>query len=572
MEDPVVPLKIWICFIYASAIILGINSYSPVAWAQFQPFDRPGDIRPELPQFESAPPERVLPEIPIPKGKDTQGLRGGAQIFIQTIRVRGNTVISNEEIAQITAPYTNKNVYLSDLEKLRDQLTLAYLNKGYINSGAVIPDQDIKNGIFTYQIIEGNLTDLEVQTDGRFRTNYFRKRLRRDSDGPLNILQLERRLQLLQLDDRVRRIEAQLRPTETRGGSRLSVNVKESKPYRFEMGISNHQVPTVGNVRGHFIFSHANLLGLGDRVSATLQKSEGFESIDASYGIPLNSYDTTFKFHYRENWAEILEEPFNALNIESNSVTIGGTLTQPLYRSPNSSFSVFVTGEHKRTDSFIFGDPFSFAEGPDDGVSQIMAIRFGQDFVYRGRNQVFSARSTMSVGLDALGATVNGGETPDGQYFSWLGQIQYARRFPWSNLQVVVRGDAQMTDSPMLGLEQFPVGGHASVRGYRENQLVDDNGSSGSIEIRMPVWRDIQRGSYIEFGVFSDAGYSWNNRDELSPGQDTLLSAGVGVRMGFNKRLQMEVYWGHQFREVIEASDRDTQDDGIHFSGTFIVF
>jgi hypothetical protein len=102
---------------------------------------------------------------------------------------------------------------------------------------------------------------------------------------------------------------------------------------------------------------------------------------------------------------------------------------------------------------------------------------------------VIAARSTFSLGVDALGATVNGGPVPDGQYLAWLGQFQWVRRFDDRGDQFVFRTDLQLAEDPLLPLEQFAVGGASTVRGYRENQLVRDNGFVTSAELRIPTFR-----------------------------------------------------------------------------------
>jgi hemolysin activation/secretion protein len=55
---------------------------------------------------------------------------------------------------------------------------------------------------------------------------------------------------------------------------------------------------------------------------------------------------------------------------------------------------------------------------------------------------------------------------PDGSFVAWLAQAQWARRLPslWG-VSFVRRGDVQIADRRLLGLEPLAVGGHASVRG-----------------------------------------------------------------------------------------------------------
>src|SRR5687768_9448833 len=73
-------------------------------------------------------------------------------IIVREFRFDGNTVYSDEVLSQVTAPYVNRPVTLDDLEEARRAITLKYVTNGYVNSGAVLPDQSVRDGIVTYRI------------------------------------------------------------------------------------------------------------------------------------------------------------------------------------------------------------------------------------------------------------------------------------------------------------------------------------------------------------------------------------------------------------------------------------
>ncbi|MHC5059191.1 MAG: ShlB/FhaC/HecB family hemolysin secretion/activation protein, partial [Planctomycetota bacterium] len=267
--------------------------------------------------------------------------------------------------------------------------------------------------------------------------------------------------------------------------------------------------------------------------------------------------------HY---WGEVIEKDFEQLDIESRSQTYGVSLRQPLYRTPSSNLSVFLSGQWRRSKTYAFGHGFPFVPGPDeDGVSKVAVLRFGQEYTYRSRNLALAARSTLSFGLDVLGATENPRGVPDGQFFAWLGQVEFARRFAFLDAQVIARGDLQISDSPLLSLEQFAIGGHSSVRGYHENALVRDNGLIGSLELRLPFFRRSEGVPWLEIGPFVDAGYSWN-QDRDTYGPTTLLSIGIGARVNFTDRIRLVVEWGEALKNVDREGDFRLQDHGLHLS------
>jgi len=229
---------------------------------------------------------------------------------------------------------------------------------------------------------------------------------------------------------------------------------------------------------------HDNLTGNGDILSATFSITEGYWEIAALYEVPITRYDTALAFWYDTNRSEVVQSPFDELEIESESTSYGIGLHQPVLRTLNTTLTLGVDAELRRSETLLLGHPFSFAPGVQDGVSKVTVLRFFQEWIYRDPVQVLALRSQLSWGLDAFGATVNPTPLADGQYLAWLGQFQWARRLPWWGIETLLRLDVQLATDPLLPLEQFAVGGPESVRGYVENQYVRDSGAVASLEAR----------------------------------------------------------------------------------------
>ncbi|WP_275414284.1 MULTISPECIES: POTRA domain-containing protein, partial [Spirulina sp. CCY15215] len=66
-----------------------------------------------------------------------------------------------------------QNVTLNQLRDVANTLTQLYINEGYINSRAVLKEQDIANGIATIEVTEGTITDIQIGGLERFKTSYF---------------------------------------------------------------------------------------------------------------------------------------------------------------------------------------------------------------------------------------------------------------------------------------------------------------------------------------------------------------------------------------------------------------
>jgi len=501
----------------------------------------------------------------------------GPRVFVRQIQVTGSTVFSEDALAAVTAPYVNREVTSEELEALRLALTRLYINAGYINSGAVLPDQTVTAGVVTYQIIEGELTSVTLEGHRWFRESYLRKRLTLDVEPPLSIGALQERLQRVQQDERIARLEAELRPGVQLGESTLHVRVEERLPVFVALEFNNYQSPTVGAEQGLITVADRNLTGNGDILSVTYGRSSGLNpQLDASYTLPLSPRETTFGLRYRRNNASVVEATFAPLDIESRSEIVMLSLRQPLYRTLSRELALALSGERLQSQTFLLGEPFSFSPGTTRGVAIDTAVRLAAEWFDRTQNQVLAVRSRFSVGVDALGATCHSGALPDGRFFAWLGQLQGARRLPVHDIELLVRLDLQLTSDPLLPLEQVGLGGRFSVRGYRENQLVRDNALIASLESRIPLLRNRRWADYVQVVPFVDVGHGWNHPSATAD-PTTLASVGLGVRWAATfgtvvpLHPQCEVFWGYKLKDV-QTAGGNLQDKGVHLQCVLTVF
>jgi len=557
-------------------MLAGTSAYAQQALPPvFDPTGRSGEPPAPL-KKEFKPPTPVplptLPVVPVPPEGEVKKPLGQIQVFASDIHVTGSTVFSDAELAEVTAPFKNRTLTTEDLERLRLALTLLYVNNGYITSGAIIPDQDVVGGVITVQIIEGSLAKIEVEGHDWFRAGYLRDRIERGAQTPLRLEPLQERLQLLQQDRRIEQINAELRPGEKRGDSIMQLNVKEASPWKAWLDFSNYQTPVVGAERGLATIAHQNVTGNGDMFSFTYGRSHGVNPIiDTSYSLPLNRYDTTFIASYRRNDFLVVDDAFRSLDLNAKTEIIGFTLRQPIYRTLTDELAVAITGEHlsnKVTSAFdLPGVSSLFIPGSSDtGVSTVSALRFIQEYVHRTSTSVIAARSRFSVGLDVLSATNNSGPLPDGQFFSWLGQVQAVRRFDdWRGMQLLGQMNLQVANDRLFPLEQIPVGGRFSVRGYRENTLIRDNAFLASIESRFPLLSYITGEPLLQFAQFVDFGHAWNAKG-VTPDPQTLAAVGLGLRWNIlpRDRARFELYWGLPLNHVPHPPG-NLQDHGIHF-------
>ena len=552
----------------AAALLFSVMAF-PV-YAQILPTQpQPGPLPPKPPQLPAVPPPVQPPALEVPTPRPPSAIEQaakGPKIFVKDIRLVGNTAFTSGQLSEVTSPYTNRELSAEDLEGLRLALTHYYINHGYLTSGAVIPEQDVADGVLTMQVIEGKLTEVNIEDNKWFRSSYFQSRINMAAGPPLHVGQLQERLQLLQANPRIERINAELLPGAAIGENTLNVKVKEANPLKAWLEFNNYQSPAVGAEQGFITLAHRNLLGFGDTLSLQYGRSAGVNPmLNFRYEIPVSPRDTTVSFQYRRFDFAVKEAPFDTLDIKNKAQIFGISARHPVYRTAEQELALSLTGEHERNESLLGGNPFELVTGSPNGRFRVTALRFGQEYSRRSSEQVLSVLSRLSVGVGAMGATANGDPNlPDARFFSWLGEAQWIRQLPLWRTQLVSRGVVQLSNDHLFPLEQIAVGGRYSVRGYREFTLIRDNAAMGSIEARVPVYTTKAGVDSVFIAPFFDFGHGWQTTAQ-TPGTPpkTLASVGVGAIWNFWRGSHFEIYYGKQLKRY--DTDRDNlQDHGIH--------
>jgi hemolysin activation/secretion protein len=545
-----------------------------------EPTYRPGDeggLRPStkpLVMPESIP---KSPGIAVPKELQPKAISpekskyGQKSIELDEIKFEGHCVFSTEELNSLALPYLHRPVSADELEELRRLVTHHYTDKGYITSGATFPTNPIQGKTLRISIIEGRLAEANINGAGWLRDSYVKNRLIPDKNAPLNMNKLQDQFRLLLTDPLFDHLNGRLVPGADRGLSILDLEVVRARPYQISAVMDNYRSPSVG---AEALGTNAwirNLTGQGDLLDFTFMSSEPMSGKMMQYSgnwlVPVWDYGTKAYFSFNKSNSSIVEEPLARLDINSNSFSVEGGLNQILIDNLQRRLTFGAGVGFKENESTILGQSFSFVPGQTNGKTQVSFVRLNQEYIERWEKLAVALRSTFSVGLDSFGATINANQKyPDSNYFAWLGQSQGVWHLPYAQSSLVFKGTLQLSNDPLLPLERMAVGGRYSVRGYRENQLVRDNGYTTSLELHFPLLGETKAKYRFDLVPFFDSGAAWNNRgtpDVITAAQN-LYSAGIGFQFQI-PHFNGEFFWAHRLEDQSLRQHGNLQDDGIHF-------
>jgi hemolysin activation/secretion protein len=539
----------------------------------------PNPIQPREPELPAPTPPQPPEPSPLRPTQPTPAEGEFRPEIPGTIRVdrfefEGNTAFSDRELAEITKSFVGREITFAELIAVEAAVTQKYLAAGYINSGAVIPANQSfsrQGAVVKIQIIEGGVEEISITGNRRLNSSYVRSRLAIATKKPLNRDRLLEALQILQLNPLIANISAELQAGSRPEKSRLEVRVKEANSFTGEVFTDNNRSPSVGSFRRGVRINQANLLGLGDGLEVSYANTDGSNEINGSYTVPVNPRNGTIRLALGAASTNIIEEPFDTAGIEGKSRTYELSYRQPIVEKPDRNLALGLTLSRQESNTSLSGEQFPLSAGANDrGETRVSAVRFFQEYVQRSSNQVFAARSQFSIGTNLFGATSNK-SGPDSSFLSWRGQAQYVRVLAPETL-LIVRSDIQLADRPLLSLEQIGIGGVQSVRGYRQDLLLTDNGAIASAEVRFPIWRVPKVKGLLQIAPFIDLGVGWNHSGEkANPDSDKLLGAGVGLLWQMGDRLNMRLDYGIPLINV-GGGDRTFQEKGIYFRINYFAF
>ncbi len=531
------------------------------------------------PARPSAPPPVDLPGAsPAPNGWPDSANPNSTDVpalfAVTHYQVTGSTVFSAADLDRVTQPFTtaarNRKLTFTELFLARDAITQLYVQKGYLTSGAYLPPQSFKAGIVEIRVLEGSLTDIQVTGTRRLPANYIRSRIALATTPPLNRDRLLEALQLLRLNPLIENLSAELAAGTQPGQSLLTVKVAEAKTFGAQITLDNARSPSVGTDRRQIQLSQANLLGWGDRLSLSYTNTNGSNAADFSYTLPVSPHDTTLSLNLGFSSSQVLEAPFNILDITSKSNYVELTLRHPLLRTPTREFALGLTATHRSSQSLLLGDiPFPAAGADDEGRTRLTALRFVQEYTQRSSRSVFALRSQFSVGLSAFNATVND-TAPDSRFLAWRGQAQWVRSLAPDTL-LLLRGDVQLADRPLLPFEQFGLGGQDTIRGYRQDALLADRGLLAAAELRLPILRLPRAHTLLQIAPFFEIGTVGNAGDGAALDPNTLAAVGLGLRLQAGNHLTARFDWGIPLIDL-SGEKRTWQEKGLYFSLVYTPF
>ena len=437
-------------------------------------------LRQSLPK--ELPPKPKAPEI---TDKNKPLIRkpppGDPTFFIKKIKLTGNTVISDERLMPLVDLGEGKDVNLSILNAIANEVAAVYATEGYLLVRVFVPNQEIKDATVEMVISEGRINKVLVQGNKKLSTEKFQQRMKMVQDETVLKEQTLERV-LLELNELMGvKVRAVLKPGDLPGTSDLVMDVTESRPYTFSFDSDNFGSRFTGPVRFGLSMSYANIFTLGDQFATRWTRSEyGQDSYTPFYTVPINSYGTRMKLSYTFLENE-LKDKLEYLAAGGSLNSVGLELSHLMHKSQTASFSVRTGLDLKSFENEAQGinttkdNLMNVSLGFEGNLSDSFLGRTFYDLNFElGLREGDSSRGLVSRA---------GGH---GKIFTTNINVIRLQSAKILNSYFILKFQGQMNNTRALSSYLMGIGGMGSVRGYPLSAYQGDKGYNLSTEYTVP--------------------------------------------------------------------------------------
>lgn len=517
----------------------------------------PQQAAPQLPASDQVAPLPQPQAIPTPRATTTQE----TSFLLRDVVFNGASVYSQAVLHAKIADKLGKQVTLNDLDLIAKQITDMYHESGYYFATAVVPVQQVKNGVVEISVVEGQLGHIAIDIDPNAPISETKVRGMLASlvaGQPLNGREYERAMLLL---SDVPGIKAQsaLQAGAAPGTTDLVVKVAKGKVLNISTGLDNFGTRESGTMRAGGSVRWNSPFGIGDNLDVRALVSERGGTVFGrlSYEAPLGDNGMRIGFGAaRVNYS--LGGAFEALNALGASNIYDASLTIPVIRQRNENLFLRFSADSKDlTDELRAVHYDSHKQVNGLGVGWAWERRdnaWGGGYwssngvLYHGDLDIRSA-SARALDQSRYGNHTNGG-------FTKL-SFQFARLQTLGARQTLFLGvGGQLSNRDLDASEKISLGGHDAVRAYPAGEVLVDQGFIANLEYRYAWRKDITLYS------FYDASRGWLNRSHSAAGGTPMRSLrGPGIGINWAKpgdfSIDLTVAWRNTQPAVTSGGDKN---------------
>jgi hemolysin activation/secretion protein len=487
------------------------------------------------------------------KEQKTQNV--GEKILVKEFRFDGEIkAFTKEELRKVIQDLYNKELTFNEIQTAALRIKNFYNKKGYFLANAVIPKQEVKNGIVIIFITEGKLDSknpyIIKKTSLRLKEDIPKQYLNQSMNGEVTQQGLERGL--LNFNDTPGVAGTiTLEPGDEPGTTKIILDVVEGPLLSGSVTVDNYGSRYTGEIRTTGTVNINNPTKYGDQVGLTkiVAPKDNFDLNQASYSFPLGRSGLRGTASYSKLEYKIGKE------LETNPMSMGTadlystSLKYPLYRTAKRSFFLDGSYDKKKLYNETTGSVTSNKELDNYGLG--FTFQNTDEFITAGFSQLSFTQTFGDLDLSKVASSLTsdqgaGGAKTNGSFEkSTLQFLRIQRVTEKLNLQLLA--NAQFSNKNLDSSEKLSLGGATGVRAYPSGEASGDEGRKISLDAKYNLKSGTRFGDIIA-SVFYDYGKIRQYKDTLdismtTPNEYSLEGWGVALDLISAGKYNVKVGW-----------------------------
>ena len=487
------------------------------------------------------------------KEQKTQNV--GEKILIKEFRFEGEIkAFTKEELRKVIQDLYNKELTFNEIQTAALRIKNFYNQKGYFLANAVIPKQEVKNGIVIIFVTEGKLDSknpyIIKKTGLRLKEDIPKQYLNQSMNGEVTQQGLERGL--LNFNDTPGVAGTiTLEPGDEPGTTKIILDVVEGPLLSGSVTVDNYGSRYTGEIRTTGTVNINNPTKYGDQVGLTkiVAPKDNFDLNQASYSFPLGRSGLRGTASYSKLEYKIGKE------LETNPMSMGTadlystSLKYPLYRTAKRSFFLDGSYDKKKLYNETTGSVTSNKELDNYGLG--FTFQNTDEFITAGFSQFSFTQTFGDLDLSKVASSLTsdqgaGGAKTNGSFEkSTLQFLRIQRVTEKLNLQLLA--NAQFSNKNLDSSEKLSLGGATGVRAYPSGEASGDEGRKISLDAKYNLKSGTRFGDIIA-SIFYDYGKIRQYKDTLdismtTPNEYSLEGWGVALDLISAGKYNVKVGW-----------------------------
>ncbi len=410
----------------------------------------------------------IRQELPAP-----QAPRSGAdtlRFLVREIRFTPSALLKPEELEAIARDFRDRQLTLTELRGLAERVNALYKSKGIVTAQAVIPPQDVSDGIVQVRLVEGRVGKLNVEGNASTREGYVTSRL---GLKPAELIDLQRLEAAIVRYNRTNdtQMRAELKPGAEFGTTDVYATLTEPARQELRLSLDNSGSPSTGRWREGLSYTNRSLIGYRDELTASASASDGHHGKSLGYSVPFNTWGGRLSYAYYDDSTSIRHGPLQSLNITGESTANVLSARQPLVVEEKVQFDLLAGAKRRISSNFVDTVFLQRTVTADQNL--------GGEFQYTSGGSYWLGNFTRAWG--------HAETIVSNEYRIDRGNLRYTQELPRG---LSFRGSLNWQSSPQQQLassEEFFIGGEGSVRGYDVGAFSGDHGYTLNMELHHPL-------------------------------------------------------------------------------------